>query len=115
MANISFSNINVFEAVLVFLGLQFAGYSTSRTIEELPIQTNYRLLILWFITALLLMPILLIKQKKDRLTERQINQIAVRIATEVTRRVEDRLKLQKSIFDGETHLELDDSTTPIKY
>jgi hypothetical protein len=115
MKDFSVANLNIVEAIVVFLGLQFAGYSTSRTIDELPIQANYRLLILWVITFSLLIPIALIKRKRNKINERQINQIATKIATEVTQRIKERIEIiQEDNHEGDVAYEYS-LTTPINH
>jgi hypothetical protein len=93
-------NLNIAETVLVFLGLQFAGYSTSRTIDELPIRSNYRLIILWCITVVMLIPIAFIKGRKNKMNERQINQMATKIASEVSKKMNELNDISK---DYEMH------------
>ncbi len=110
MTGIPFENLNILETIVVFLGLQFAGYSTSRTIDELPIQTNYRLLILWCITLSLLIPIALIKRRKKRVTEKHLNQIATKIATEISRTIRNKITEESQGGDREMEFKL---TSPI--
>lgn len=80
-------NLNLAETIIVFVGVQFAGYATSRSIDQLQIGDNYRLVVLWLITFVILIPVLIIKKRHTKFSERQINQLATKIATETTKRI----------------------------
>lgn len=80
-------NLNLAETIIVFIGVQFAGYATSRSIDTMQIGDNYRLLVLWVVTLIILIPVLIIKKRHTKMSEKQINQLATKIATETTKRI----------------------------
>lgn len=88
------ANLNIGETAIVFLGVQFAGYATSRSIDELKIDPSYRLLILWAITIILLIPVAFIKTKRDKIAEKKLHQLVTKIATELENRKKQLRKVQ---------------------
>lgn len=68
-------DLNLAETVIVFIGIQFAGYATSRSIDQLTIGDEYRLLILWMITSILLVPVLIIKRRHTDINKKQVQKI----------------------------------------
>jgi ABC-type transport system involved in cytochrome bd biosynthesis fused ATPase/permease subunit len=85
-------NTSVIETIIIFIGVQFAGYAMSRTIDEIKMENNYRLIILWMITLVILIPVSFIKRKHTKLSERQMSQMATKIATETSMHIYRHIK-----------------------
>jgi hypothetical protein len=97
------ANLNIGETIVVFLGVQFAGYAISESIDRLMIDEGYKLIIVWAVAIIILIPVAFIKKRKNRLAEKQLNDLAIKIAAEV---INKRKKLQQQEIEMKNKDEL---------